>query len=505
MGSGVKGTRTMRKTALIAHGDPSTSATDSAEPVASRPSSVASRVADGLRSRAPLAFVAVPPLVAFFITALTAEGGHSLALAALFGLVTCGGNMLTLRATRSASFLPLVRVVYKTTGAVLLAALMALLAASGDLGGTAWDEATVVAVLLASLAIPLPGPFGWRRGRALRVAVIGSPQSADSLAEDLAAAGNDGFEVLGHIAVSRRRFGDPGEVPLGTLDSLIVTVGEYDLDLLLIGTDVPRMDVFAAVSGSLLGGSMRLMELASFYEAAFGHVPLNAINDSWFQCLLHPSHRSRSPLSRSLDLAIAALVTAAFAPLVLVFALLIRRDGGPVLYKQTRIGEAGRPFMIYKLRTMRQSDGPTPWTTAQDDRVTPIGRFLRRTHLDELPQLFNVFRGEMAIVGPRPEQPEIVASLERIVPYYDRRHYARPGVTGWAQIRCGYAGSNIGSAWKASHDLYYAKHRSFVLDLMILVETVRTLVRDQQYGVEPPGLTFLLPAEHRAADERAAV
>jgi lipopolysaccharide/colanic/teichoic acid biosynthesis glycosyltransferase len=495
----------MRKSALIAYGEVPTSATESAEPVVPQLSSAMSRIAAGLRNRAPLAFVTVPPLVAFFITALTSDGRNSVALAALFGLVTYSGNVLAMRATQSASFLPLVRVVYKSTGAVLLAVLVALLDAAGDLGGATWGEATVAAVLLTSLAIPLPGPFGWRRGRPLRVAVVGSPQSADSLSKDLAAAGNDGFEVLGHIGGARRGFGDPGVLPLGTLDSLIVSVDEYDIDLLLIGTDAPRMDVFAAVSGSLLGGSMRLMELSAFYEAAFGHVPLNAINDSWFQCLLHPSHQSRSPLSRSLDLAIAALVTVAFAPLVAVFALLIKRDGGPVLYRQTRIGECGRPFMIYKLRTMRPSDGPTPWTTAQDDRVTPIGRFLRRTHLDELPQLFNVFRGEMAIVGPRPEQPEIVASLERIVPYYDRRHYARPGVTGWAQIRCGYAGSNIGSAWKASHDLYYAKHRSFVLDLMILVETLRTLVRDQQYGVEPPGLSFLLPAEHRAADERATV
>ena len=496
--------------ALIAHGDVSPSATESAEPIASEPASARLRVAARIRAariggHAPLAFVALPTSIAFSTTALSSHGGYDVALATLFALVTCGGNVLALRASDSATFLPLVRLAYKSTGALLLAALIALLALFGDLPPLAWSEATVALVLLSSFAVPLPGPFGRREGRPLRVAVVASEQVANSLAEDLAADRNERFEVLGHISAERRAFGDPGTPPLGTLDTLISTVHEYDLDLLLIGPDAPRMDVFAAVSGSLLGGSMRLMELAAFYEAAFGQVPLNAINDSWFQCLLHPRHRSRSPLSRGLDLVIAAMVTAVLAPLVVVFALLIRRDGGPVLYRQTRIGEGGRPFTIYKLRTMRHSDGPTPWTTAHDDRITPIGRLLRRTHLDELPQLFNVLLGDMAIVGPRPEQPEIVESLERIVPYYDRRHYARPGVTGWAQIRCGYAGSNIGSAWKASHDLYYAKHRSFVLDLMILFETLRTLVRDQQYGLEPPGLDFLLPAEHRTADESATV
>ena len=463
---------------------------------------VAAHSADRFSDRAPLCFVAVPAAAACLLTAGTAEGPHGASLAVLIGLVAGAGNHFAVRASASASFLPLVRLTYKMTGAVLVAAVMALLAVAGDIVSPVTAGSVVALVLALSLAVPLPRPMRIHRARPVRVAVVGTAQSAASLADDLAAARNEHFEVIGHVATSQYDFGGSGTVPLGTLDTLIATVGEYQIDLLLIGPDTPRMGVFAAMSGSLLGADVRLLELAAFYETVFGHVPLNAINDSWFQCLLHPSHRSRSPFSRALDLLIAAVVTITFAPLVAVVALLIRRDGGPVLYRQTRIGEAGRPFEIYKLRTMRVSDGPTPWTTVDDDRITPVGRFLRRTHLDELPQLFNVLRGEMAIVGPRPEQPAIVEALERIVPFYDRRHYARPGVTGWAQVRCGYAGSNIGSAWKASHDLYYAKHRSFRLDVMILLETVRTLVADQQYGLEPPGLTFLLPVEHHV-DEHA--
>jgi lipopolysaccharide/colanic/teichoic acid biosynthesis glycosyltransferase len=165
-----------------------------------------------------------------------------------------------------------------------------------------------------------------------------------------------------------------------------------------------------------------------------------------------------------------------------VLALLVRRDGGPVLYRQTRIGEGGQAFQILKLRSMRVGSDTGPrWSSRDDDRVTPIGSVMRRTHLDELPQLFNVIRGEMSIVGPRPEQPDVVKDLELTIPFYSRRHLVRPGITGWAQVQCGYAGSQNGSALKACYDLYYIKHRSVRLDCLVLLETVRTFVADRQW------------------------
>jgi lipopolysaccharide/colanic/teichoic acid biosynthesis glycosyltransferase len=141
------------------------------------------------------------------------------------------------------------------------------------------------------------------------------------------------------------------------------------------------------------------------------------------------------------------------------------------------------------------------WAGLDDPRVTGVGRLLRRTHLDELPQLVNVLRGEMTIVGPRPEQPEFVERLESWMPFYTRRHLLKPGITGWAQVRCGYAGSDVGSAWKLCHDLYYLKHRSLAFDLVILGETVRTLVADRQYAVEPGNVSFILDDDWM--DERA--
>jgi lipopolysaccharide/colanic/teichoic acid biosynthesis glycosyltransferase len=178
------------------------------------------------------------------------------------------------------------------------------------------------------------------------------------------------------------------------------------------------------------------------------------------------------------DLIFVALLCALTLPLLTVLVLLIRRDGGPALFRQVRIGEGGRPFVILKLRTMRvQDDDQARWTSEHDPRVTRIGRVLRATHFDELPQLVNVVRGEMNIVGPRPEQPALVDRLEALVPYYQRRHLVKPGVAGWAQARCGYGGSEDGSLRKVCHDLYYLRHRSIRFDLAILAETFFAMLR----------------------------
>jgi lipopolysaccharide/colanic/teichoic acid biosynthesis glycosyltransferase len=136
------------------------------------------------------------------------------------------------------------------------------------------------------------------------------------------------------------------------------------------------------------------------------------------------------------------------------------------------------------MRSMR-ADGTEreAWSVKGDGRVTTVGRFMRKTHLDELPQLFNVLRGDMSLVGPRPEQSSLVKYLEDRIPYYDRRHLVRPGITGWAQVQCGYAGSDLGSTLKACYDLYYIRHRSAGLDFGILLETIRTLVADRQWPI----------------------
>jgi lipopolysaccharide/colanic/teichoic acid biosynthesis glycosyltransferase len=152
---------------------------------------------------------------------------------------------------------------------------------------------------------------------------------------------------------------------------------------------------------------------------------------------------------------------------------------GPVLYHQTRVGKNGRHFRLHKFRSMRtdaEADGVARWAKANDDRVTRVGRFIRKTRLDELPQLFNVLRGEMSLVGPRPERPQFVEEFSHKIPFYNERHRVRPGLTGWAQLSYAYGASEDDAREKLQYDLYYVKNTSFFLDLIILLETVEVVL-----------------------------
>jgi exopolysaccharide biosynthesis polyprenyl glycosylphosphotransferase len=333
----------------------------------------------------------------------------------------------------------------------------------------------------------------WSAERAVRIAVIGSSRSAHQLAEQLRLAAMQDYEVVGRIAIEQQQSEEAASVPtLGALCQLKDLVAEHGVELLVMTGEVPRYIVFEEFSHSCLDlpVRVRLCELSSFCEEVFGYVPVAEINASWFQYIMHPKYRAGTPVSkRALDVTLGTLTALVCLPPLLLFALLIRRDGGPALFKQLRIGEGGQPFTVYKLRTM-QVGSSAEWAVKNDDRVTRLGRFLRRMHLDELPQLINVLRGEMTIVGPRPEQPEIVELLEGLIPFYQRRHLLKPGLTGWAQVRCGYAGSEHGTAWKLAYDLYYLKHRSLAFDVAILAATIRTLF-EHQHAVEPPITPFI--------------
>jgi lipopolysaccharide/colanic/teichoic acid biosynthesis glycosyltransferase len=182
---------------------------------------------------------------------------------------------------------------------------------------------------------------------------------------------------------------------------------------------------------------------------------------------------------RTFDIVVASIGLSLTDPLLPVLALLVKLSKGPLIYSQTRLGEAGRHFTIYKFRTMRddaEDPGRALWAEERDPRITPVGRFMRRTRLDELPQLVNVLRGEMSIVGPRPERPEFVELLEVEVPFWNRRHLVKPGITGWAQVSCGYASDAEGTVRKLSYDLWYLRHRSLAVDLGICAKTLRALV-----------------------------
>jgi exopolysaccharide biosynthesis polyprenyl glycosylphosphotransferase len=332
----------------------------------------------------------------------------------------------------------------------------------------------------------------------VRIAVVGSDRSAVALRHELRLAGVTDRRVVGVVTTTEGPRGG-GEVPvLGPVTELAGVLACHDIDLLLIDGDAGRTDVYDQLAETCLGLPVRVCELAQFYEDALGRVEVGEMGSAWFRYIMHPRFRSPDTIAkRAMDLTIALAAGIVFLPALVICALAIKlHDGGPVLFRQRRIGNRGEPFTMLKLRTMRTATAEARWSSATDDRITPIGRLLRRSHLDEVPQLLNVLLGDMSVVGPRPEQPEFVERLERTLPHYNRRHLIKPGLTGWAQVRCGYAGSDEGSALKLCNDLFYLKHQSLGLDLAILVETARTLIADRQF----PG-PDALPVAAALADE----
>ncbi|MGH2928798.1 MAG: sugar transferase, partial [Solirubrobacteraceae bacterium] len=355
-------------------------------------------------------------------------------------------------------------------------------------GETLTVLALAVAAGVLGAVLRLPG----RASRSVSLAVVGSAPAARNLAHELDAAMVRGYSVAGRIAVSDDGRDELGVPTLATLEQLSDAVQRNRIELLVIASDAPRYAVLEELSHSCLGLPVTVCELSELYEEIFGIVPLREINAAWFRHVMDSrSHPVSSPRSkRVLDLGVATLAGLVLAPIALLAAVLIRRDGGPALFRQVRTGERGRPFTILKLRTMRPG-AESRWAVADDERVTRLGRLLRRTHIDEIPQLLNVLEGDMSLVGPRPEQPGYGELLERSVPFYSRRHAIKPGITGWAQVRCGYGGSEDGAAWKVAHDLYYLKHRSVALDLAILWRTAAACLRDSQHRAEPAPTPFV--------------
>lgn len=224
---------------------------------------------------------------------------------------------------------------------------------------------------------------------------------------------------------------------------------------------------------------IEVMDLATLYERVFQKVPLAELEEGWFLENIAKSHEFYETLKRPIEIVLSLALLIGLAPLFLILALAVRLTSrGPAIFSQERIGQGGRRIRVYKFRTMRidaERDGPQ-WSKAHDPRNTPFGSFLRRTHLDEFPQLWNVLKGELSFIGPRPERPEFVALIEQSVPFYTLRHLVRPGVSGWAQVNYRYGASVTDAYEKLQYDIYYLKNRSVVLDTLITLRTIRFFV-----------------------------
>ena len=343
-----------------------------------------------------------------------------------------------------------------------------------------------------------------------RVLFIGPREGCSAVIRELAARADRRFVLIGIVNADGS---DRKVVPtLGPIDEMPWIVDETRPDLVALVPGCDRPAAFAAV-GATASSGFRVVELAQFCEYAFGRVPVQDLHQAWIMSVLHLYQRPySSTLKRALDLfggTVLALVTAPLFPLLVLF---VRLTPGPVFIRQIRIGEHGRPFTIYKFRTMgadAERHGQALWAVRHDPRVTEVGRLMRRFRLDELPQLWNVLRGEMSLVGPRPERPEFIEQLLEAVPFWSRRHLVKPGITGWAQVNRGYASDSEGSLDKLSYDLWYIRHYSFTVDLAIWFRTLAAVCRGE-YAPEPSPVLedlehpFLVLMEDAVAGQRGA-
>jgi exopolysaccharide biosynthesis polyprenyl glycosylphosphotransferase len=315
-----------------------------------------------------------------------------------------------------------------------------------------------------------------------RVLIVGTETLSETIGDEIEATGA-AFDLVGCVDCGRSsNIGAPGPEALAELTAVVEAQRP---DLIVLADE----RLYAEAVDRLLDTpqAFRVVGLSTFYEYALGRVPLHHVTPAWFMAVLHLHQRPYARWSkRAFDLAVSGTAFVLFFPLLPLIALAVRTTGRPIIYRQRRLGEGGKPFTVYKFRTMccdAEQPGCPQFAAAEDDRATTVGRFLRRAHLDEIPQLWNVIKGDMSIVGPRPERPEFVAMLEQAVPFWTRRLLVKPGVTGWAQVCADYADDFETAAHKLSYDLWYIRHRRLAVDLAVCIRTailmVRSLIRSQ--------------------------
>jgi len=347
--------------------------------------------------------------------------------------------------------------------------------------GTRLSLSTLAAMTLSVFALSTLWEAAWRRQFAAtrRVLVVGTSSWAKDLSESAQHATDVPFRVVGIVDDAATSEPSSGVPVLGKVADLseIVEAQRPDLIVLTEGNGSGRaLESLLDVASS----GFKVVGVTHFFEHVFGWVPIRHLTSAWFMSILHLHQRTYSRFTkRALDVAGACVGILLAIPLVPFIVVLVRRTPGPVIYRQVRVGESGRLFTIFKFRTMEETaeaPGMPVYAEEDDPRVTPTGRFLRRTHLDELPQLWNVLKGEMSIVGPRPERPEFVRVLETTVPFQARRVLIKPGITGWAQLRCDYASDSESAADRLSYDLWYLRHRNLTVDLAICAKTFSALL-----------------------------
>ncbi len=318
-----------------------------------------------------------------------------------------------------------------------------------------------------------------------RLLLVGTGVGAVDLAVELHDRHEElGVDIVGFIDAEASHVGQPlvGPGIIGTVEEIPAIVRDREVDRIVVSLADARgkLPMDRLLEMKLAG--VQFDHLATVYEEYTGKIAVENLRPSWL--IFSEGFRKTPALSamkRAGDVAAAVVGLVLASPLLLICAALVKlTSAGPVLYHQLRVGQHGTNFRVHKFRSMRQdAEAATGavWAKAgHDPRVTRVGRILRRTRLDELPQLWNVLVGDMSLVGPRPERPEFVKDLTKQIPFYGQRHVVRPGVTGWAQVRYSYGASVEDAMEKLQYDLFYIKNLSMALDLYIILETIKTVL-----------------------------
>jgi sugar transferase (PEP-CTERM system associated) len=324
-----------------------------------------------------------------------------------------------------------------------------------------------------------------------RVMVLGDGALADAVTRFVEGPGRGHFRCLqtargwapvaagmpGEIVGSLRMVAYPDEARLSTVAERLKAE-----EIIVAVEDRSALPLTELLECKLKG--IGVIDALTFWERESGQIDAGVAGEDWlaFGGGFALNQRQRF-LKRSADLVISLSFLLLFAPLCALVALIIKLESpGPIFYRQERVGLNGQVFSVWKFRSMRteaEADGVPRWATARDDRITGFGRFIRKCRIDEIPQVFNVISGEMSFIGPRPERPFFVDQLKQQIPFYDMRHRVRPGITGWAQVNYPYGASIEDAKQKLSYDLFYLKNNDLVLDLAILVQTVRVVLFSQ--------------------------
>nr|WP_315459397.1 TIGR03013 family XrtA/PEP-CTERM system glycosyltransferase [uncultured Sphingorhabdus sp.] len=352
-------------------------------------------------------------------------------------------------------------------------------------GATLWRSNSLYAMGLAFVFLALSrailGSLVGGQSFKRRLLVLGAGPRAQRI-KDLEAKPGTGFVVVGFIAMDEAKRVIPEAINRSAIYNLADYVVKFGTSEVVLALEERRNALPLDDLLRIKTTGVHVNDISTFLERETGRVDLDSVNPSWliFSDGFSSGRRLSGIAKRLFDIAASSILLFFTAPVILLFALLVKLESkGPAFYRQVRVGLFGQPYSVLKLRSMRtdaESAGQAVWAQKDDDRVTRVGRFIRKVRIDELPQTWNVLKGEMSFVGPRPERPEFVADLEQQLSYYAERHMVKPGITGWAQINYPYGASIEDSRHKLEYDLYYAKNYTPFLDLLILLQTIRVIL-----------------------------